>query len=204
MARKGDKGSKFVNYGDEIDYDGTTKPATRKGSPSAKTQSTYNGETTNGYGPIRPTKNKFILKFYEIASLQGRVSYFLLSFYIINPRHYDSWFGDTILYPYLLANCVYGYIFVIFTRIHFMTMPILPRMLWSFMGSMMFTYSSLLTFEWIARHWGAKSPNRKVYIATLLSFLYGRVYAGAFLSYLSFVDNKLLSFVRRVYGPGFD
>ncbi|XP_044736347.1 uncharacterized protein LOC123298417 [Chrysoperla carnea] len=190
---------RYVNK--SVETEGIEDDDSSKGSMISAWNSMPRTSVDGSLVHLHPVRNGFLVKFYPIATLQGRVSYFLMSIYVINQAVYDSWFGGTVLYPYLFANMVYGYTFILCTRVHFLTMAVPPRLIWSFLGSLMFSFASCITFQWIADNWGGKSPYPRVLIATILSVLYGRMYAGALLSYLNYVDKKMLSLIRRIYGP---
>ncbi|KAK5639833.1 hypothetical protein RI129_010644 [Pyrocoelia pectoralis] len=125
--------------------------------------------------------------FYLIATIQGRLSYLVMSIHAVNPSICERF----TLYnpgPLLFYNMVYGVAANLHSRPHMQLLGSFHRLTFSILGSLIFNHSTMLVYEWVVNTF----PTRP-YLCTFMGFFTGRLMLVYFLAYLYHVDTRSIA-----------
>ncbi|XP_060520803.1 uncharacterized protein LOC132698627 [Cylas formicarius] len=134
--------------------------------------------------------DEFLKIFCDVAAIQGRISYCIMSVHAVNP-HIFRYLSDYDPYTYLLWNMIYGITIMIATSPALNTIVPFTRFTFGFMGSLAFNYSSLMFYGYLSDIFYDRPL-----LLTVLGFISGRVMMVHLLAFLYHIDS-LVTGTRR-------
>lgn len=135
--------------------------------------------------------NECINNFYTIATLQGRIAYLLMSVHAVNPAILTNLFHRD-PHGFLLANMLYGTAVHIFSRANMTPLNFSYRTTFSVLGSLMFNYSVMSVYGWLAE----RLQDRPISLG-MTAFTAGRLMMLCLLAFLYHVDTRRPGQIRR-------
>ncbi|KAL1517623.1 hypothetical protein ABEB36_001362 [Hypothenemus hampei] len=129
-------------------------------------------------------EDEFVKYFCQIASMQGRIAYCLMSLYSVNPSILN-YFISTDLHPFLMWNMIYGITVMIISRPCLKSLMPVHQFSFSLLGSLAFNYSSLLWYQWLNSY-----LDEQTILRTILGYISGRVMMVHLLAFLYHIDTR--------------
>ncbi|KAB0792475.1 hypothetical protein PPYR_14434 [Photinus pyralis] len=144
--------------------------------------------STEGYDVNQSSQSDLVRKceqnFYLTATIQGRLSYLLMSIHAVTP----SICARLTTYnpgPILFYNMLYGVAAHLHCRPHMQLLGSFHRVAFSILGSIAFNHSCMMGFQWVVNTF----PMRP-YLRTFMGFFVGRLMMVYFLAYMYHVDSR--------------
>ncbi|KAF7271033.1 hypothetical protein GWI33_015999 [Rhynchophorus ferrugineus] len=146
----------------------------------------------------QPEWDQFVQTFCQVASLQGRLAYCLMSVHAVNPAILQI-FTDYDIYNILFWNMIYGITVMITARPALRPLMPLHRLTFGILASLSFNHSTLLWYRWLSHRF-----ENNIMLLTFLGYLSGRIMIVHLLAFLYHIDTRCNDTLRPRRDPAFE